>query len=178
MEIYKSIDYYKLVIGVAVIIFLITIIFFWYFSNVKSQEFPPVMSNCPMNWSVNPDGTCNIPIDGVNLGNLNGKGRPIYKTVKSDSSNNEKIYYSTYPTKGGILLTDLYGNRILAYTGPGSSSKFPNFPGGYDINYPEKNIVDFTTSDWSKYGSTLCANHEWAVKNNINWEGVSNYNHC
>lgn len=178
MEFNKPIDYYKLVIGVAVIIFIITMVFFWYFSNVKSQEFPPVMSNCPTNWKVNDDGTCQIPVDGVNMGNLNGKGRPIYKKDKKDNSGNQTTSYSTNPIKGGSQLIDLYKNKILAYTGRDSNTKFPNFPAGYDVTHPEKSVVDFTSSDWSEYGSTLCANHEWAIKNNINWEGVSNYNHC
>jgi len=168
-----SLDYYTIVISVAIFVFIITMILFWYFGNVKSDEFPPIMSNCPHNWTVNSDGTCNIPIDGVNIGNLIKRGRPIYKVVS-----NNNVRYTTTPTNNAIVLSDLYGNRILAYTGPNSNTKFPDFPGGYDSNHPEKNVVDFRVDEWSQYGSILCANHEWAVKNNINWEGVSNYNHC
>ena len=173
-----NIDYHKIVIGVATIVFIITMGFFWVFSKKESTEFPPTMSNCPAGWLVNPDGTCNIPVDGTNLGNLLGKGRPIYKFISYDDSNNEIMTYNTNPVKGGVILTDIYGNKVMAYTGPGSNTIFPDFPGGYDITHPEKSIVDFTASNWSKYESVLCSNYKWAVKNNINWEGVTNYNHC
>jgi hypothetical protein len=174
----KYIDFYKLVIGVAFLVFFLTMTLFWFFSKKKSDEFPPTMSNCPTGWSVNTDGTCNIPTNGTNLGNLAGKGVPIYKLVSEDQDNNQTITYSTDPRKGGNILTDVYGNKIVAYTGPGSNTIFPNFPGGYDITHPEKNIVDFTANNWSKYESVLCANYKWAIKNNIHWEGVTNYNHC
>ena len=174
---FGEIDYYKIVIIVAVSVFIFTMVFFWFFSNVGSDEFPPTMSNCPRSWTVNMDGTCNIPVDGTNMGNLYGKGRPVYKSVTRDDSNNEIYTYSTNPKKGS-LLKDMYGNIIMGYTGPGSNTKFPHFQGGYDITRPEKSVVDFTAKEWGSYGSTLCSNRTWAVKNNINWEGVSNYNHC
>ena len=169
-----SLNYYNIVITVAIFVFVLTMILFWFLSDKKSDEFPPTMSNCPVNWKVNSDGTCNIPIDGVNIGNLSGRGRPIYKITSQDNI----VTYTINPTSGATILTDLYGNRILAYTGPDSKTKFPDFPGGYDISRPEKNVVDFTHEKWAKKGSVLCANYEWAVTNNINWEGVSNYNHC
>jgi len=178
LRLISPVDYYKIIIVVAVMVFIMTMVLFWYLTPGKSDEFPPIMSNCPINWSVNPDGTCNIPLDGVNMGNLNGKGKPIYKNVITDESNKQTTVYSTDSVNGGIKLTDLYGTPILAYTGPKSNTKFPHFPGGYDITHPEKNVVDFTTQDWSKNSSVLCANHNWAVLNNINWEGVSNYNQC
>ena len=165
-------DYYKIVIGIATFIFIFTMIFFWYFSNVEIKVFPPTMSNCPTGWKVNTDGTCNIPTDGTNMGNLYGKGMPIYKNVSKDGT----VIYTKNSTNGGIKLTDVNGNLILAYTG--KSSKFPNFPGGYDVTHPEHNVVDFNREDWAKTESVLCANHKWAVMNNIHWEGVSNYNHC
>jgi len=174
----KYIDYHTIIIGVAILVFFLTMGMFWFFSKKKSDEFPPTMSNCPTGWSVNPDGTCNIPIDGTNLGNLTGKGVPIYKLITQDDNNNETITYSTNPLNGGTVLTDVYNNKVMAYTGPDSKTRFPNFPGGYDITHPEKSVVDFTASNWSKYESVLCSNYKWAVKNNINWEGVTNYNHC
>ena len=163
-------EYQKIVIGIAVFIFVITMIIFWYFSNEQSKYYPPVMSNCPTGWKVNMSGNCIIPTDETNLGNLIGKGKRIFRN--SDGT----ISYDS--TKGGTLINDEKGFPILAYTGFGSNTKFPNFPAGYDINTPDKNIVDFTDENWAKYGSVLCANHKWAVTNNIHWEGVSNYNHC
>lgn len=163
-------EYQKIVIGIAGFIFIITMMIFWIFSNEQSKYYPPAMSNCPTGWKVDMSGNCIIPTDGTNLGNLNGKGRRIFRN--SDGT----ITYDT--SKGGTLINDKNGFPILAYTGFGSNTKFPNFPAGYNIKTPDKNIVDFTAEGWSKYGSVLCANHEWAIKNNIHWEGVSNYNQC
>jgi hypothetical protein len=160
----------KIVIGIAVIIFIITIIYFWYFNYIESTEYPPIISNCPANWKVNSDGTCNIPTDGINMGHLSGKGKPIYRNKDNSITDS--------PDNGGIMIKDTKGNPILGYTGLGSKIQFPNFPGGYDINHPEENKVDFTSLEWAKYGSTLCANRKWAITNNIYWEGVTNYNDC
>jgi hypothetical protein len=165
-------DYYNIVIITAVNVFICTMIIFWYYSNVKSDEFPPVMTNCPLNCIVNPVGTCTIPIVGVNIGNL--KGQTMYKKLLADGT----VTYTMYPTYGSTKYTDNYGNPYLAYTGSTSGVKFPDFPAGYDANTPEKNIVDFRLDEWSENGNVLCANHDWAVKHNIYWEGVSNYNRC
>jgi hypothetical protein len=167
-------EYYKIVIGIAFIIFFITIILFWYLNYMPSKEYPPIMANCPNGWTVNLDGTCNIPTDGTNMGNLYDKGNLVYKNI----SKNGNISYSLDSNGGGVLFKDKNGNPIFGYTGPGSNTRFPDFPAGYDINHPEKNIVNFTSEDWSAYGSTLCENRKWAIKNNIQWEGVTNYNHC
>lgn len=164
-------EYRKIVIGIAVFIFILTMIVFWFLSPLPSNIYPPVMSDCPTGWSLNQDGTCNIPTNGMNIGNLKGKGVPIYKKMNRDGT----ITYSTDPNSGGVQLTDQYGNPILAYTGGKPSS---DFPAGYDANNPQLNFVDFTHLDWGSIGSTLCANREWAIKNNIVWEGVSNFNHC
>jgi hypothetical protein len=169
-----SVDYYKIVIGVAVFVFIITMIVFWYFIRPKPNEYPPVMTNCPLNWKVNQDGTCTIPINGINTGNLKKSGKMMYKKI----SNNGSVTYITDPMSGSIKYTDEYGNPYLAYTGENSGVKFPDFPAGYDDRRPEINVVDFRDEKWGKTTSVLCANHDWAVKNNIYWEGVSNYNHC
>lgn len=167
-------NYYNIVIIVAVSVFLVTMILFWYYTNPKPDEYPPVMTNCPLNWKVNPDGRCTIPIDGVNIGHLKDNGQMLYKKIANDGT----VSYTKYPIYGSVKYTDTYGNPFLAYTGPNSGVKFPDFPAGYDANRPENNIVDFRDDGWSTTGSVLCANHDWAVKHNIYWEGVSNYNHC
>jgi hypothetical protein len=163
--------YQKIVLYIAGIVFLLTMILFWFITPKQSNIYPPVMSNCPTGWSVNRNGTCNIPTDGTNLGNLKGKGVPIYKIVNDDGS----ASYTIKPFKGGNILRDLQGNRVLAYTSGTTNS---NFTGGYDVNNQQYNVVNFNSLDWGTHGSVLCANYEWAQKNNIVWEGVSTYNHC
>jgi len=140
---------------------------FWFFLPSLNTVFPPVMSNCPKGWSVNNDGTCNIPPQGsLNLGNLRGK--PIYSITSGGITT-----YSTDPNKGGTLQKDIYGKNILAYTKT-------DFPGGYDItNLGTKTpVVDFTAPEWGETESVLCGNFQWATKNNIEWEGITNYNQC
>jgi hypothetical protein len=160
-------EYRKIVVGIAVFIFILTMIVFWFLSPVKSKIFPPVISDCPTGWPLTQDGSCNIPTDGMNIGNLKGKGVPIYKKINSDGT----VTYSTDKNNGGVIFTDQYGKPVLAYTEK-------EFPAGYDVNNPQYNVVNFTDIGWSSFGSTLCANREWAIQNNIVWEGVSNFNHC
>jgi hypothetical protein len=39
--------------------------------------------------------------------------------------------------------------------------------------------ISFTDSGWTKGGvSAICGQKLWAIKNNITWDGVSNYNKC
>ena len=43
------------------------------------------------------------------------------------------------------------------------------------------NGISFSINNalWSSVGqSTICAQREWAIKNHIVWDGVSNYNQC
>lgn len=163
--IYTTLSYQQIVIGVATIVFILTMIIFWLLIPGKNTVYPPVMSNCPVNWTVNPNGTCNIPPKGgSNLGNLRGK--PIYVI-----NSNGKRTYSTDPTTTGALLKDMFGNNILGYT------KL-DIPGGYNTSHPEKPVVDFTSPEWATTGSVLCANFEWATKHNIEWAGITNYNQC
>lgn len=164
-------EYKTIVVGIAIFIFILTMIIFWFLSPNPSKIYPPVISDCPTGWVLNQDGTCNIPTNGINMGNLEGKGIPIYKKNNEDGT----VTYSTNSKDGGIVLTDIYGNKILAYTGGSINS---HFPAGYDVKNPQLNTVNFNHLGWSTYGSSLCANFKWTTKNNIVWEGVSNYNHC
>lgn len=161
----SELSYQQIVIGIACFIFFITMCVFWYFTPKLTTVYPPVMSNCPTGWKLNPDGTCNIPPKGgMNLGNLNGK--PVYKLTSGGITT-----YSTDPNSGGILLKDIYGNTILGYTKK-------DIPGGYDTSKIQTPVIDFTSQEWGQYGSVLCANYNWATKHNIEWEGVTNYNQC
>jgi len=39
--------------------------------------------------------------------------------------------------------------------------------------------IDFTNSGWASKGvSAICAQKNWAIQNNILWDGVTNYNNC
>jgi hypothetical protein len=162
----KELSYEQIVIIVAVFVFILTMLLFWFLTPTESKVYPPVMSNCPTGWSVNRTGTCNIPPEGgLNLGNLYGV--PIYTVTDS----NGKPTFTTDASSGGVILTDIYGNNILAYTAD-------DIPAGYDTTKPQLAVVNFESPKWSDYGSTLCANRDWAIKHNIEWEGVTNFNQC
>jgi len=161
----RNMTYQSVVISVALIIFIITMIIFWFYTPTLSTVYPPTITNCPAGWSVNINGTCNIPSQGgTNLGNLTGK--PIYKVIDGKT-----IIYTTDPNSNGMLLKDMYGNNILAYTKN-------DFPAGYDISNIQIPVVDFTALAWGETSSVLCANYNWAIKHNIEWEGITNYNQC
>jgi hypothetical protein len=161
----KELSYQQIVIIIAIFIFIITMIIFLVLIPGEPRIYPPVMSNCPKGWKVNSNGTCNIPPKGgLNLGNL--YGLPIYKSLVNGNPK-----FSTDPKSGGTIHTDIYGNKILAYTSR-------DIPAGYDTLNPQLAVVDFESLNWSRYGSTLCANRNWAIKHNIEWEGVTNYNNC
>jgi len=162
---FNALTYQQIVIVIACFIFTVTMVLFWYITPGANTVYPPVMSNCPVGWTVNRDGTCNIPPQGSkNLGNL--YGLPVYKLMSGGT-----ITYTTDATSGGMLLKDKNGNIILGYTEK-------QFPAGYDVSNIQIPIVDFTDNKWGQYGSVLCANYDWAMKNNIKWEGVTNYNQC
>ena len=157
--------YQQIIISIACFIFFITMGIFWYFTPKQTTVYPPVMSNCPTGWTINENGTCNIPSQGMmNLGNLNGKS--IYKLTSGGVTT-----YSTDPTSGGMVLKDIYGRNILGYTKN-------DIPGGYDVSNIQTPVIDFTSQQWGQYGSVLCANYNWATKHNIEWEGITNYNQC
>jgi len=161
----NKLNYHQIVIGVAIFIFVLMMVIFWIITPSINTVYPPVMSNCPTGWSVNMNGTCNIPPEGGrNIGNL--KGSPVYRIVRKGV-----VTYTTDATSGGMVLKDRYGNIILGYTKD-------DFPAGYDVSNIQIPVVDFTDNKWGQYGSVLCANYDWAMKKNIEWEGVTNYNQC
>ena len=81
------------------------------------------------------------------------------------------LEYTTMRCEDKDPLLDGDGNEVLAYT------KL-DIPYGYDILSPNKNRIYFHTNDWSTSGSSRCAHRAWAKRNNIVWDGVTNFNLC
>lgn len=78
-----------------------------------------------------------------------------------DAKNRGYIYSGTSTT---INLTADDAETSKVYT-PGYNSSSSN--------------IDFNDPAWSTIGkTTICAKKQWANKNNIIWDGVSNYNSC
>lgn len=41
------------------------------------------------------------------------------------------------------------------------------------------NVINFNDQKWSENGATAtCNQNEWANKNSIQWDGISNFNGC
>ena len=134
--------------------------------------YPPVSTDCPDYWTVNADGTCNIPTNGKNLGTLNGQ--EIYKYTLGGKE--RYSYLSEYDpgSSTGTIKGTLYTNeqnKVLGYY----KSEIPS---GYNESTPQMNWVDFNDPGWSVNGTSECAISKWAKINNIAWDGLTNYNQC
>jgi hypothetical protein len=82
-----------------------------------------------------------------------------YCTIPTDSS---KPNVGTVYSGSAITLTSEKADKSKIYT--------PGYGSG---------VINFNDSLWGSIGkTTLCAKKNWATKNNIAWDGVSNYNSC
>lgn len=160
------------VIVVATIIFIITFIYFMIQYAPLDKTFAPAVTDCPDYWTVNSDGTCNIPTDGKNMGSL--QGRNIYQYQMGDSK-----AYSLLPQfysipNGEVLVGSLYTNKtnnILGYFKT-------DIPAGYDETNPQINRIDFKDRGWAKNGTTECEISRWSKINNIAWDGMNSISYC
>jgi hypothetical protein len=60
---------------------------------------------------------------------------------------------------------------------PANKKNSKNF--GSDTHGMSGGIIDFGNNGWERNGkSKLCNQKDWANKNDIQWDGVSNYNGC
>jgi hypothetical protein len=171
-----------ILISLAVFIglFIYTFIVFY-----KKKSFPPDIPNCPDYWKVKPDGTCQIPKPGeMNLGNLDehrdihgkaipSKGRQIYGYKNSTNENNEMAYsylpYYYNPVTGAVLHGEKQSNLPLGYYQI-------DIPYGYDSAHPQTGIINFKDERWASFGDPYCEIKRWANKQNIQWDGIANYN--
>ena len=78
-----------------------------------------------------------------------------------------------------IVSTSCTSRKDTANLGTASSLK--------NLNYPNKDLIALTadiaykTPGWGvtmKPATTVCLQREWANKNGISWDGVSNFNGC
>ena len=66
-------------------------------------------------------------------------------------------------------------NAGLLFDGNGSPTAGLLATTGYNSS---KKTIDFSNPKWGEGGSLLCSQKKWADKNEIVWDGVSNYNSC
>lgn len=166
--------FHKLVISISILVFLGLLLYSGYvFYSNKSTLYPPDIPTCPDYWTVTQDGKCVIPKPhDINLGNLKNKGHPIYiyKNIENIPQ------YSLLETYYDPNSNDLYEGELAEKLGPGYYNA--DIPYGYDENNPQISQIDFTDKGWASYGDPYCEIKKWANINNIQWDGMSNYNKC
>lgn len=72
------------------------------------------------------------------------------------------------------------GDYYVAASGSTGASLRPLSTGTIGPPYAsDANTFDPANKSWTLTGKTaICAKRDWAVKHNIVWDGVSNYNNC
>jgi len=131
---------------------------------------PRVGEACPDYWIVNPDNTCQIPTNNVNMGDLT-----LYSSAFVNFKNDKTV-----------VTKNKYNNNIetiLPSTYVFYSYSKDKIPFGYYLNDPKKvpTSINFNDSGWVSYssgGSRICGLKKWANQHQIQWDGISNYNKC
>ena len=125
------------------------------------------------------------------MGGLKEKGLPIYKYSNIDGSYNNLSFLPSYydfnnsntESKSDLPLSAAINGNPLPNLRYYLSDDIPNGYGNaynnYNLNNFEKNnYIDFQDSGWASQGDPYCQIKNWAKINNIQWDGMSNYNNC
>jgi hypothetical protein len=82
----------------------------------------------------------------------------------------------TIPLKGAVNSGNLYSGENIYLTNDPADKSGRILTHGYDS---AGNFINFSDAGWSSAGkSSVCNKKDWANKNAIEWDGVSNYNAC
>ena len=170
-----------LVISISVFIglFIYTAIVFY----KKDTLYPQNISTCPDYWTVNSDGTCQIPPPGsTNLGNLGSAGKQLYlypnitAAPRFNGATSAPIPNISFLGSYADLSSRVNPSPII--TGKPINNAFDSntIPYGYDVKNPTS--IDFGHPGWASYGDPYCAIQSWAKIQNIQWDGMASYNKC
>lgn len=169
-------------------------------SNQTSQlTWPPKASTCPDYWNYNTETKmCEVPGSSkVNTGALYDSGKLYVDTQVKTYTYTDS---TTTPNTDRTQYTDIASINTVAGT---TTKTFPtaktastanwwsalNLGTTKDINHAPFPVIADTGTTWSfnpedprwkttTDKSALCAKRTWAVNNNIEWDGVSNYSGC
>jgi hypothetical protein len=173
--------FHILTIIISIVVFLGLFIYtFVIYTSNKDHVYPPDMASCPDFWEVNPDGSCKIPTDGVNTGNLKGVKTTLY-TYGNINDMPNLSYLGSYDDTGSLPPTTAIPTRASSKINPTSNNQVTRYsvadiPYGYDPYNPT--VVNFSDMGWSSYGDRYCAIKRWANINGVNWDGLVSYNNC
>jgi hypothetical protein len=136
-----------------------------YYNDVP-KFFPKDMTSCPDFWTVNPNGTCQIPTPGpnnepvVNAGSLTRSQKtiyPIYTYEQIVDASGNPIKFDPSGKKLDQTLDVLNKSYLASYNDPGTIFKMA-------VNRIPKNI----TRSHSKQNGTLSENvYRYDISNNI-----------
>jgi hypothetical protein len=175
--------FHILTIIISIVVFLGLFIYTYVvYTENKNTLYPPDIANCPDFWEVNADGTCKIPQNGRNTGNLKGVKTTLYEyddirgipnlsylsKYHDPGSRPKKASIPTRPT-ANLTPNPLESREVIRYS-------LADIPYGYDPYNPT--VVNFTDMGWSSYGDPYCAIKQWANINGVNWDGMVSYNKC
>jgi len=170
-----------------------------FYSGDKSTIYPPDLTSCPDNWKMivrTIDGdkrhVCQIPPPNeMNLGALKEKGMAIYKYPNIDGTGNNLSYLPKYydfqnsntPNLNAALPDTVVKGDPMPHLRYYSADDIPEGYGNtynkYDMkNLENNNYIDFQAAGWASQGDPFCRIKNWAKINNIQWDGMSNYNRC
>lgn len=166
-----------------------------FYSGEKSVIYPPDLTSCPDNWKMivrTIDGdkrhVCQIPPpDEMNLGALKDKGIAIYKYPNIDGSGNNLSYLPKYYDFNTVNInaqadTVVKGDplpHLRYYSADDIPEGYGNAYNKFEMtNFENNNYIDFQASGWGSQGDPFCRIKNWAKINNIQWDGMSNYNRC
>lgn len=137
-----------LVVALVFLLMILTVMGVMMQSQNKSTVYPPTTNNCPDYWTEDASGTCTRP-SGSNASNARNQG---------------DYYVAAKPATGNVAATAASLIPLSKDTSPYASSD---------------STFDPANKSWTLTGKTaICAKRDWAVKHNIVWDGVSNYNNC
>jgi len=148
-----------LVVALVFLLMILTVMGVMMKSQNKSTVYPPTMNTCPDYWTEDASGNCTRPTDATarNQGDYYVAATPAVAAVAAIGSNPAKPAVAATPASLTPFLIGTAGPPYALTT-----SKF-----------------DPADKSWTLTGKTaICAKRDWAVKHNIVWDGVSNYNNC
>lgn len=170
-----------LVVSITILIGLVIFVGIYLFEEPKT--YPPDFTDCPDFWKVKPDGTCKIPHpNGKNIGNLKENAQEIFlytyaadgKHDESTLDNSMNSYLSKY--NGEASSDPIKG--IEEQKGVVYGYYHSDIPHGYDSTNPKNDSINFQDPGWALFGDPYCEIQRWAIRHNIQWDGILNYNKC
>jgi hypothetical protein len=143
--------FYLIVAGVAIFVLVIILASMGLMLQYQDNQivYPPTARTCPDYWSMDLSGNCVFPSDtSVNVGNLDSSHAGIHPSGLTTNS----------PITSSPLLYAPFAKSTTTITGKTSWAFDPN------------------NTAWGT--NSVCLKRQWAKTNNIEWDGISNYNSC